>query len=56
MQIIYRRELTNFNTKVLRNIKSTLLKRMEIGNMNKTHNNMLIDVLSEIDYRDSYNN
>lgn len=56
MQIIYRRELTNFESKFLTNIKNTLLKRMEIGQMKKSHSHMLIDVLSEIDYRRSYNN
>ncbi len=55
MQILYRRELSNFETKFLTNIKSTLLKRMEIGQMKKSHNHMLIDVLSEIDYRKSHN-
>jgi len=56
MQVMYRRELSNSQTKFLNNIKSTLLKRMEIGSMNKKHNNMLIDVLSEIDYRKICNN
>lgn len=56
MQIIYRRELSNFQTKFLSNIKTTLLKRMELGKMSKHHSNMLIDVLSEIDYRRIYNN
>jgi hypothetical protein len=54
MQLIYRRDLANFNKKFLKNIKSTLLRRMEIGGMTKPHNNMLIDVLSELDFRESY--
>ena len=56
MQMLYRRELINFETKFLTNIKNTLLKRMEIGQITKNHNNMLIDVLSEIDYRKLTNN
>jgi hypothetical protein len=56
MQLIYRKELSNFQTKFLSNIKTTLLKRMELGFMSKGHNNMLIDVLSEIDSRKPFNN
>lgn len=56
MQRIYRKDMINFQTKFLNNIKNTLLKRMEIGNIKKTHNHMLIDVLSEIDSRKMYNN
>lgn len=56
MQIMYRKDLTKLKTKFLTNIKSTLLKRMEIGEMTKNHNNMLIDVLSEIDFRKIQNN
>ncbi len=56
VQIIYRKELSNFNSKFLKNIKSTLLRRMEIGQMTRNHNNMLIDVLSELDFRKSNSN
>ncbi len=51
MQIIYRRELSRFQTTFLNKVKNTLLKRMEIGYMTKPHNYMLIDILSEIDSR-----
>lgn len=51
MQIIYRKDLINTQTKFLKKIKNTVLKRMEYGNVEKKHNHMLIDVLSELEFR-----
>jgi hypothetical protein len=48
---MYKKEIGNLQTNFLLKIKHTLLKRMELEAMTKKYNNMLIDVLSELDYR-----
>jgi hypothetical protein len=48
---MYKKEIGNLQTNFLLKIKHTLLKRMEFDAMTKKHSNMLIDVLSELDYR-----
>ena len=52
MNKIYRKDLGNMQTSFLLKIKQTLLRRMELKDyMTKQYNNMLIDVLGELDFR-----
>ena len=56
MNNLYRKDLNEFNTKFLKKIKNTMLKRIENEKqLEKSKSNMLIDLLSEIDSRNQNN-
>jgi len=57
MNKIYRRELTDFATNTLINIKQSILKKAEEEKqLSKNYRHMLVDVLSELDTRRRLNN
>ena len=52
MQIINRKELSEFQTSFLIRLKHTILRRIEVEKqIDRSHTRMLFDVLSELDNR-----
>jgi hypothetical protein len=52
MQILDRKDLVGVKTSLLLKLKNTLFKRIEItSSLNKDQTKMLVDILSEIDFR-----
>ena len=56
MNKIYRKELSDLNTNFLLRIKHNILDKAENDKeLSRNHTHMLVDVLSELEYRRTHN-